>query len=101
MIEPSLARGRHNIIFYNVTFNHRVLWMSNLVRVLVTCKLKRNKRICMISYQRFVSSQGTKEQQLDFGDGPDYDPDPDLTDLHETFIRGVSLAKDQSIKLWE
>ena len=63
--------------------------------------LKSNKRICMISYQRFVSSQGTKEQQLDFGDGPDYDPDPNLPDLHETFIRCVSLAKDQSNKLWE
>ena len=55
----------------------------------------------MISYQRSVSRQGTKEQQLDFGDGPDYDPDPDLPDLHETFIRCVSLAKDQSNKLWE
>ena len=38
---------------------------------------------------------------LNFGDDTNYDPDPDLTDLHETFIRGVSLAKDQSIKLWE
>ena len=41
---------------------------------------------------------------LDFGGDPDYDPDPnydpDLPDLHECFIRSVSLAKDQSIKLW-
>ena len=42
-----------------------------------------------------------KNNWLDFGDDTNYDPDPDLTDLHETFIRGVSLVKDQPIKLWE
>ena len=38
-----------------------------------------------------VSTQRTINR-LGFGD------DPDLTDLHETFVRGVSLAEDQSIK---
>ena len=44
-------------------------------------------------HQRCVSNN-----QLDVKDYTDYDPD--LTDLNETFIRGVSQAKDQSIKLW-
>ena len=39
-------------------------------------------------------------KQLDLEDDPDYDPDSDydwdLTDLHETIIRRVSLAKDPS-----
>ena len=29
------------------------------------------------------------------------DKEQDLIDLYETFIRGVSLAKDQCNKLWE
>ena len=37
----------------------------------------------------------------DLNCNPDLDYDPDLTDLHEPFIRFVSLAKGQSIKLWE
>ena len=46
-----------------------------------------------------------RNSRLDSGDDPYYDSDPDydpnLTDLHETFIRGVSPAKDQSTKLRE
>ena len=34
-----------------------------------------------------------RNKRLDFGD--DLDCDPDLTDLHETFIIGMSLAKEK------
>ena len=36
-----------------------------------------------------------RNKRLDFGD--DLDCDPDLTDLHETFIIGMSLAKEKNI----
>ena len=33
--------------------------------------------------------------------GDDHCCDPDLIGVHDNFMVGVSLAKDQSIKLWE
>ena len=59
---------------------------------------KTNRRMCMNVFPEVYFKPMNK--QLDFEDDPDYDPDSDydsdLTDLHETIIRRVSLAKDQS-----
>ena len=52
-----------------------------------------------------VSQEQSKNNRLDFGNDPDYYPDPDLRseadpdrkDLH--FTRGVSRAKDRSITI--
>ena len=45
-----------------------------------------------------------RKNLVDLSDDPDHDPypgpDPDRTDLHDTFTRGVSHAKDQSITCW-
>ena len=80
------------------------MFLVELVYCMSICpsdSLKSNKRICMKVLPEVCLE--LRNKLLDLGDDPNYNPDPDydtdLPDLHEFFVRSVSLAKDQSIKL--